>query len=162
MPDFKWCWWCTVKGAKWNSGRSNAWHRSQKVCSGKIRHTIKEAMSESDPDNRSRTRHRGVGTVRLPLRVVQRLRCPHRILRGLSLRVCSIFLLVDRSIIEKHKPMALFTIQIFDKKYVFIYYWNFYVHIFSIKLANPFKNTYFKEIGLFQKFCCTAVEINKN
>ncbi len=36
--------------------------------------------------------------------------------------VCSIFLRVDRSINEIHKPRILNTIQVFFKKYVFIYY----------------------------------------
>jgi hypothetical protein len=36
--------------------------------------------------------------------------------------VCSIFLRVDRSTNEIYKPRALFSIKIFYKKYVFIYY----------------------------------------
>jgi hypothetical protein len=35
---------------------------------------------------------------------------------------CSIFLSVDRSINEIRKAGALYSIEIFDKKYVFIYY----------------------------------------
>jgi hypothetical protein len=36
--------------------------------------------------------------------------------------VCSIFLRVDRSINEIFKPRVLFLIEVFYKKYVFIYY----------------------------------------
>ncbi len=36
--------------------------------------------------------------------------------------VCSIFLRVDRSINEIHKHRALYSIEVYYKKYVFIYY----------------------------------------
>jgi hypothetical protein len=36
--------------------------------------------------------------------------------------ICSIFLSVDRSINEIHKPRILNTIEVFYKKYVFLYY----------------------------------------
>jgi dimeric dUTPase (all-alpha-NTP-PPase superfamily) len=36
--------------------------------------------------------------------------------------VCSIFLLVNRSINEMHKPRALFSIEVIYKKYISIYY----------------------------------------
>ncbi len=38
-----------------------------------------------------------------------------------SVGICSIFLRVDRSTNEMHKPRAFFAIDVFDKKYVFIY-----------------------------------------
>jgi hypothetical protein len=54
---------------------------------------------------------------------------------------CSIFLRVDRSINEMHKPGALFSMEIFYKKYRTVpMYLNindiFYVHNFSIKLVK--------------------------
>ncbi len=39
--------------------------------------------------------------------------------------VCSIFLRVDRSINKIHKPRILFWLEVFYKKYVFIYCWHF-------------------------------------
>ncbi len=57
--------------------------------------------------------------------------------------VCSIFLRVDRSINEIHKPRTILSIPVFNKKYVFIVTDIFYVHCFFIKLASSFKNTYF-------------------
>ncbi len=51
-----------------------------------------------------------------------------------DIAVCSIFLRVIKSINEIHKPGILNTIEVFYKKYVFIYY------RFSKKLIKSSKN----------------------
>jgi hypothetical protein len=56
--------------------------------------------------------------------------------------VCSIFLRVERSINEIHNLTALFQPKYVTKNMYLLITDIFYVHIFSIKLANSFKNTY--------------------
>ncbi len=53
--------------------------------------------------------------------------------------------------------------ELFSKKYVSIYYRTdiLYVHSFSIKYVNPFKNAYLKEIDPFLKIWSTAVKVDK-
>jgi hypothetical protein len=63
--------------------------------------------------------------------------------------VCSIFLQVDRSINEIHKPRALFLKKKIFTKSMNVFISDIYVHSFSIKVAHYIKNTYLKEIGPF-------------
>ncbi len=51
-----------------------------------------------------------------------RLHLFHTSILDCEIGVCSIFLHVDRSINEIHKPRVLGTKEIFSKNYVFIYY----------------------------------------
>ncbi len=63
------------------------------------------------------------------------------------LGVCLIFLRLDRSINKIHKPRAFISIEVFYKKYVFVYYWYFFLfHRFYVKSVNFFKNAYLWEI----------------
>ncbi len=76
--------------------------------------------------------------------------------------VCSIFLRVDRSISEIHKPRAIFPIKVFLKN-MYLYSTDiFYVHSFSISRPVPLKKHIFKKLTFFQKICFTAVKVNEN
>jgi hypothetical protein len=57
---------------------------------------------------------------------------------GVSIGVCPIFRSVERSINELHRPRALFSIELFYKKYEVIYFWYVYVYSFSLKLVESF------------------------